>query len=79
MNYCTQMTLFSWTKPWKTKERFWNWKEAVENKGVKVNIRKTKVMVGKSEGELFNSKIDPRGVCGRRVMANSVLCMKRGN
>ena len=31
-------------------------------------------MVSGSEGELFKSKIDPCGVCGRRVMANSVLC-----
>ena len=28
---------------------------------------------------LFKSKIDPCGVCGRRVMANSVLCTKCGN
>ena len=36
-------------------------------------------MVGESAGELFKSKIDPCGVCGRRVMANSVLCTKCGN
>ena len=33
-------------------------------------------MVSRSEGELFKSKIDPCGVCGRKVMANSVLCTK---
>ena len=32
-------------------------------------------MVSVLEGEL----IDPCGVCGRRVMANSVLCTKCGN
>ena len=58
------------------KERFWNWKDAWESKGLKVNTRKTKVMGSQSEGELFKSKIDP---CGRRVMANSVLCTKCGN
>ena len=58
------------------KERFWNWKDAMESKGLKVNTRKTKVMVSGSEGELFKSKIDPCGVCGRRVMANSVLWIK---
>ena len=41
------------------KERFWNWKNALESKGLKVNTRKTKVMVSGSEGELFNNKIDP--------------------
>ena len=46
---------------------------------VKVNTRKTKVMVSGSEGELFKSKIDLHGVCRRRVMANSVLCTKCGN
>ena len=48
----------------------------MESKGLKVNTRKTKLMVSVSEGELFKSKIDPCGVCGRRVMANSVLCTK---
>ena len=56
-----------------------NWKDALESKGLKVNTRKTKVMVSGSEGELFESKIDPCGVCGRRVMANSVLWTKCGN
>ena len=36
-------------------------------------------MVSGSEGELYKSKIDPCGVCGRRVMANSVLCTTCGN
>ena len=35
------------------KERFWNWKDALESKGLKVNTRKTKLMVSGSEGELF--------------------------
>ena len=61
------------------KERFWNWKDALESKGLKVNTRKTKLMVSGCEGELFKSKIDPCGVCGKRVMANSVLCTKCGN
>ena len=52
------------------KERFWNWKDALESKGLKVNIKKAKVMVSGSKGELFKSRIDLYGVCGRRVMAN---------
>ena len=61
------------------KEKFLNWMEALENKGSKVNIKKTKMMVSGSEGELFNSKIDSPRVCGRKMMANSVLCLKCGN
>ena len=61
------------------KEKFWKWKKALESKGLKINIRKTKMMISGSEGELFKSKIDPCGVCGKRVMANSVLCTKCRN
>ena len=61
------------------KERFWNWKDALESKDLKINTRKTKMMVSGSEEELFKSKIDLCGVCGKRVMANSVLCTKCGN
>ena len=62
-----------------SKERFWNWKDALKSKSLKVNTRKTKLMVSGSKGKLFKSKIDPCGVCGRRGMANSVLCTKCGN
>ena len=58
------------------KKRFWNWKDALESKGFNVNTRKTKVMIIGLEGELLKIKIDPFGFCGRRVMANSVLCTK---
>ena len=61
------------------KERFWNWKDALESKGLKVNTRKTKLMVSGSEGELYKSKIDRCEVCGSRVMANFVLCTKCGS
>ena len=61
------------------KKRFWNWKDALKSKGFKVNTRKTKVMVSRSEGELFKTNIDPCEVCGRRIMANLVLCTKCGN
>ena len=61
------------------KKRFWNWKDALESKNLKANTRKTKVMICGLEGELFKSKIDPCGVSGRKVMANSVLCTKCQN
>ena len=56
------------------KERLWNWRNGLESKGVKVIIRKTKVMVSGSAGVLFKSKRDPCEVCESRVMANLVLC-----
>ena len=31
------------------KEKFWNWKDALESKGLKVNTGKTKVMASRSE------------------------------
>ena len=43
-------------------KRFWNWKDTLESKGLKVNTRKTEVMAGMSKGELFKSKTDPNGV-----------------
>ena len=33
-------------------------------------------MVSGIEGKITKSKIDPCGVCGKRVMSNSVLCRK---
>ena len=59
--------------------RFFNWKGAAECKGLRVNTGKTKVIVSESKRELFKCKIDPCGVCGRRAMANSVLCTKCEN
>ena len=44
-----------------------------------MNLGKAKVVVSGAEGEVTQldvSKIDPCGICGKRVMANSVLCVK---
>ena len=61
------------------KERFSNWKNALESKGLNVNTGKIKVIISRSKEQMFESKIDPRGVSGRRVMPSSVLCTKCGN
>ena len=45
------------------REKFWKWKEAFENKGLKVNLGKTKVAVSGAEGEVSVSKVDPCGIC----------------
>ena len=49
------------------RQKFQKWKEAFESKGMEVNLKKTKVMVSGSEGERIVSKIDPCGMCGKRV------------
>ena len=41
---------------------------------MKVHIRKTKMMVSGAEGEIVRSKVDPCGICGKRVMSNAMLC-----
>ena len=58
------------------KEKFLKWKEAFESKQLKVNLKKTKVMVSGSKGEVFKSKVDPCAKCGKRVMANLVMYTK---
>ena len=46
------------------------------SKGLKVNLGKTKVVVSGPEGEVTVSKVDPCGICGKQVIANSVLYVK---
>ena len=54
------------------RENLGEWREAFENKGMRVNLGKTKWMVSGIEEETSDSKIDPCGVCGTRViMSNS--------
>ena len=59
-------------------KKFFKWQEAFESKGLKANLKKTKVMVSGSKGEVLKSKVDPCAKCGKRVMANSVMSRKCG-
>ena len=56
------------------RERFQRWRSALEDKGLKVNVGKTKMMVSGTEGEIVLSKTDPCGICGKRVGSNAVCC-----
>ena len=58
------------------KEKFFKCKEAFKSKGLKVNLKKIKVMVSDLKDEVLNSKVDPCAKCGYRVMANLVMCTK---
>ena len=75
MLYADELVLMSDTMEG-LRERFWKWKETF--KGLKVNLEKTKVVVSRAEGKVSVSKVDPCGICGKLVMANSVLCVKCG-
>ena len=46
----------------------------MEDKRLKPNVGKTKMMVSGTEGEIVLSKIDPCGICGKRVGSNAVCC-----
>ena len=54
------------------RDKFLKWKEVFENKGLKVILGKTKVMVsgGITKDGMSKSKVDPCGVCSLRVKAN---------
>ena len=43
-----------------------------------MNLKKTKVMVSSSNVEVVKSKVDPCAKCGKRMMANLVMCTKCG-
>ena len=55
-------------------DKYGRWKNAVEEKGLRANVDKTKgmrLLFGKKSSV---SKVDPCGVCGERVGCNSVQC-----
>ena len=41
--------------------------EAFESKGMRVTLEKTKLMVSGMEEEVFDSKIDPCGMCDHKL------------
>ena len=57
-------------------EMFMDWSRAMELRGMKVNISKTKLLVsGKKSREPISSGQYPCAVCNRGVGANSILCV----
>ena len=62
-------------------KKAYTWKSALESNGVKVNRVKTTVMLTKM-GQISirpSSMKDPCGICGRKAIANAVLCKFCGN
>ena len=62
-------------------QKNYTWKSALESKGLKVSLVKTKVMVSVIGQISINpsSKKDPCGICGRKTMLNAVLWKSCGN
>ena len=57
-------------------EMFKEWSQAMELRGMKVNVSKTKLLVsGKKSNEPISSGQYPCAVCNRGVGANSILCI----
>ena len=55
-------------------DMFNNWRGALERRGLKVNISKTKLMVTGKRGEILRTGRYPCAVCCEGVGANSILC-----
>jgi len=56
-------------------KRLNEWKKNVENKGMRVNVNKTKLMVSRERQKpLRKAARWPYGVCGRGVGSNSIQC-----
>jgi len=56
-------------------ERLNEWKDFVENRGMRVNMNKTKVMISAGWQKVMQKAVRwPCGVCGRGVGNNSIQC-----
>jgi len=56
-------------------KRLSKWKDFVENRGVRVNMNKTKVMISEEWQKVMQKSLRwPCGVCGRGVGDNSIQC-----
>ena len=56
------------------RERFQRWRNALKDRGLKVNVGKTKMLLTGTKEEIVLSKIDSCGVCARRVGSNTACC-----
>ena len=57
-------------------DKYKRWKNAVEGKGLRVSVDKTKGMQLSFGKKSSVSKVDPCGVCGERVGCSSIQCTK---
>jgi len=60
-------------------KRLSEWTVNVENRGLRVNMNKTKVMIsGERQEPMQKTARRPYGVCGRGVGNNSIQCTRSG-
>ena len=75
--YADDLVLICETKE-EARLRFVAWRNALERKGLKVNISKTKVMRCAWDGASKEAAVDPCSVCGKRVGVKSIHCTTCG-
>ena len=75
--YADDLVLICETKE-EARQRFVAWRNALESKGLKVNISKTKVMRCARDVASKEAAVDPCSVCGKRVGVNSIRCATCG-
>ena len=75
---CYMQTIWYCLQSLRSKEeveqKFLEWKLALETRGMKVNLGKTKLMGTGEKGKVIRSGRYPCGVSGRGVGLNSILC-----
>ena len=69
--YADDLVVICETKE-EARQRFVAWRNALESKGLKVNISKTKVMRCARYGAPKEAEVDPCSVCGKRVGVKSI-------
>ena len=55
-------------------KKFESWRVALESRGLRINVGKTKIMVSDGLKKAYKSTIDPCSICGKRVGRNSIRC-----
>ena len=75
--YAEDLVLICGTKD-EARQRFAARRNALESKGLKVNISKTKVMRCAWDGAPKEATVDPCSVCGKWVGVNSIHCATCG-
>ena len=75
--YAYHLVLICETKE-EVRQRFVAWRNALESKGLKVIISKTKVMRCAQDGVPKKAAVDLCSVCGKRVGVNSIHCATCG-
>ena len=60
------------------RRRFVAWRNALDSKGLKANISKTKIMKCAWNVAPKEAAVDPCGMCGKRMGVNSIHCATCG-